>query len=302
MLKSKQPFFSVVFGGAIILAMGCAPSFLVRKPQSIPGSCPRVELGEVESDCPWADWVREFERQPALADALPEAIALSLERDHEDAAIHEAWGLSQNFDEGAKAEIVRAPILEAIAQRMGVEGKTKQGRTIIHAGTIHTYGYLLSNLKTPFGYKRSRWVSGRLERGLRLPRESLGPSAYLLGDQTTLLSQVTFLLMKAALKGRPEEWARWQERLEPRVTPALKGLKLEALARSVETQVLPSGEEIEWVTDFVALPGDPQGGRLLVYSQRSKSGTRLITGFPVEKDFTERKSAPVKPRYNAWVD
>lgn len=275
---------------------------MVRKPQSIASSCPRAELGEVDSDCPWADWVREFERQPALAEALPEAIALSLERDREDPAVQEAWGLSQNFDEGAKAEIVRAPILESIARRMGVEGRTLNGRTVIHAGTIHTYGYLLSNLKTPFGYKRSRWVSGRLERGLGLPRESLGPNAYLLGEQATLLSQVTYLLMKAALRDRPEEWAQWQGRLESRVTPALKSLRIELISRNTEVQRLPSGEEIEWATDFVALPGDPQHGRLLVYSQRTKAGVRLITGFPVEKDFVERKNTPVKPRYNAWVD
>ena len=216
--------------------------------------------------------------------------------------MREAWGLSQNFDEGAKAEIVRAPILESIAQRMGVEAKSLRGRTVIHAGTIHTYGYLLSNLKTPFGYKRARWVSGRLERGLGLPRESLGPNAYLLGEQSTLLAQVTYLLMKAALRDHPEEWAQWQARLEPRVTQALRNLKIEVVLRNREVQVLPSGEEIEWATDFVALPGDAQGGRLLVYSQRTKSGVRLITGFPVEKDFVERKNTPVKPRYNAWVD
>lgn len=292
-----------VIWGALVISTGCAPSLLVRKPQSIPGSCPRAELGEVDSDCPWADWVREFERQPALAEALPEAIAISLERDREDQAMRDAWGLSQNFDEGAKAEIVRAPILESISQRMGVEGRAVRGRTVIHAGVIHTYGYLLSNLKTPFGYKRARWVSGRLERGLKLPRDTLGPNAYLLGEQSTLLSQVTYLMMKVALRDHPEEWAQqWQPRLEPRVTQALKGLKLEVASRNTETQVLSSGEEVEWVTDFVALPGDTQGGRLLVYSQRSKSGVRLITGFPVEKDFAERKNTPVKPRYNAWVD
>jgi hypothetical protein len=268
--------------------------------------CPLVEQGERDEDCPWAAWVREFERQPGLTEALPEAIRVSIERDHADSAIQAAWGLSQNFDAGAKEEIVHAPVLTALAERFGVKVLDRQDRGVTHAGLLHTYGYLLSNLKTPYGYKRSRWVSGRLERGLGLPKASLGPDAYLLGAESTLLSQVTYLLMRVALSDRPGEWADWSSKVDSRITPALQkfvsSLQLRSVRRTAETQLLQSGESIDWVTDLVPLPSDPSGGSLLVYSMRSKAGVKLITGFPVEKNYVQPKNPTVKPRYNAWVD
>ena len=296
---------AVLAGGALLAIAGCAPAFFSRTPQSAFGpqqGCPRADLGETEQDCPWAGWVREFERQSALSEALPEAIRVSLERDQADSAIREAWGLSQNYDEGVRAEIVRGPILEALAARMGVEVQQKRDRRVVHAGLIHTYGYLLSNLRTSFGYKRARWVSGRIEAGLRIPRESFGPGAYLLGPETTLLSQATFFMMRVALRDDAARWEEWRPRLEGRTTEALRALRLPAIARSSESQTLPSGERVEWVTDLVYLPADPRGGRLLVYSQHTAQGVRLITAFPVEANFSEKKNTPVRPRYNAWVD
>jgi len=295
-------FWILCFGGALLFG-ACAPVFLSRTPQAISErACPREDLGERSQDCPWAGWVRDFEGATGQALELPESIRISLERDREDAALREAWGFSQNFEESAGAEIVRRPILTLLAQNYGVQIEERGTKTIVHAGLIHTYGYLLSNLRTPFGFKRARWVSGRLEEGFSLPAQSLGPEAHTLSERSTLLSQVTYLAMRIALQDQALEWERWRARLEARVTPDLKSLALPASDRVTEIQRLRSGESIEWVTDLVSLPRDPRGGRLLVYSQRGQGVTRLITAFPVERDFAQRKNSPVKPRYNAWVD
>ena len=307
MLKNNPPlatpfFWIISFGGAL-LSGACAPVFLSRTPQAVlEQTCPREDLGERPLDCPWAGWVREFEGAKARGLELPESIRISLERDREDAALREAWGLSQNFEESAGAEIVRRAILSLLAKNYGVQIEERGAKSVIHAGLIHTYGYLLSNLRTPFGFKRARWVSGRLEEGFSLPAQSLGPEAHTLSERSTLLSQVTYLAMRIAHQDQGLEWERWRARLEARATPELKSLVLPASERATEIQRLRSGESIEWVTDLVSLPRDPRGGRLLVYSLRSQGVTRVITAFPVERDFAQRKNSPVKPRYNAWVD
>lgn len=302
MLKNNSDLVIGLCGGALLLG-ACAPSFLSRSPQAIQEpDCPRQDLGESAQDCPWAGWVREFGRAGARGLELPDSIRISLQRDREDAALRDAWGLSQNFEESAGAEIVQREILTALTQGYGVEFEQRGPRSVVHAGLIHTYGYLLSNLKTPYGFKRARWVSGRLEKGLFLPVQSLGPEAHTLSERATLLSQVTYLMLRIALRDQGQEWERWRTQLEPRVSSGLKSLALPPAERLIESQRLRSGETLEWVTDLVSLPGDPKGGKLLVYSQRSRAGTRLITGFPVERDFAQRKNHPVKPRYNAWVD
>ena len=38
----------------------------------------------------------------------------------------------------------------------------------VHSGHMHTYGYLLTNLRTPFGFKRTRWTSSTIGLGLGL--------------------------------------------------------------------------------------------------------------------------------------
>src|SRR5205823_4357190 len=104
------------------------------------------------------------------------------------------WGTSINYDELAKAIIVHPAILRALdksfvshapmevqnidaqapesvatARLLGVAPThDPAGHPLAHAGMEHTYGYLFSVLKTSFGYKRARWVSGESERGFGL--------------------------------------------------------------------------------------------------------------------------------------
>jgi hypothetical protein len=288
---------SVVLGAALGFG-GCARLSL-RKPAEAQQSCPRVDLGEVESDCPWAQWVREVDAGSRAAAELPDVLAQSLDADARDPALQEAWGLSLNFDSGARAEIVQLPVLEELARRLGVRLVTEKGITRQHAGLIHTYGYLLSNLRTPFGYKRARWVAGTIDRGLSLPENTVGPA--ILGS-STLLSRTTYLFMKVALHQDPGAWKGWQSRLSARATPELRSFSLPPIQRRKEAFQLKSGEKIELVTDLVPLPRDPQGGKLLVYSVHRAGRVELITGFPVDSKFQERPGNPVRPRYNAWVE
>ncbi|MBU6374988.1 MAG: hypothetical protein KGQ59_03240 [Bdellovibrionales bacterium] len=256
------------------------------------GRCPMAELGETESDCPWALWVRNFS-------SLPGSIVQSLELDAKDPALHEAWGLSLNFDAGARAEIVSRPILQALAREFRTDLTEVDGVTHQHAGLIHTYGYLLSNLRTPFGYKRARWVSGTVDRGLGLPAETLGPAVR---GSSTLLSRATYLFLKVALHQDPGAWKAWRRRLLERATPELDGLSLPKISRKIERYPLQSGGFADLITDLVPLERDPAGRRLLVYSVRRAGRVQLITGFPVEASFEERPGNPVRPRYNAWLE
>jgi len=287
----------MVLGAALVFG-GCARLSL-RKPAEAQAQCPRVDLGEVDTDCPWAQWVRETESGAKAPADLPDVIARSLDADVQDSALHEAWGMSLNFDSGAKAEIVKSPILEELARRFGAELVVDSGITRQHAGLIHTYGYLVSNLRTPFGYKRARWVAGTVDRGLALPENTLGP---VVQDSSTLLSRATYLFMRVALHQDPAAWRRWGARLSGRATPELRALALGRIQRNKEVITLKNGEKAELITDLVPLPQDPQGGKLLVYSVRRGDRVQLITGFPVDSKFQERPGNPVRPRYNAWVE
>jgi len=299
--RSKSIHFRSVFRGALLTALvGCAPSVLSSStPKETVPACPVVERGEAPSDCPWADWVRRWEAGEVLAPQLPEVIAQSLQRDAKDSALHEAWGKSLNFDSGARAPIVQGRILEELARRFGEKLDEQDGVTHQHAGLIHTYGYLLSNLKTPFGYKRARWVAGVTDRGLGLPAGTLGPDVR---GETTLLSRATYLFLKVALSEDRALWKKWEKRLEKRTTSELRALKLPAVQTARESLRLKSGAVVELVTDLVSLPADPAGGKLLVYSVRQAGRVSLITGFPVDAKFQETPQTLVRPRYNAWVE
>ena len=295
----RSEFVSILLiSGAVAIFSGCA-RLSVRSPAQDLSGCPRADLGEVPSDCPWADWVRGVESGARSPAEIPELIADSLALDARDPAVHEAWGMSLNFDSGAKAEIVSRPVLEELARRQGIPLFTESGITHQHAGLIHTYGYLLSNLRTPFGYKRARWVAGTVDRGLGLPEGTLGP---LQNGSSTLLSRASYLFMKVALHRDPAEWALWERRLSGRATPELRAFAPGRIERREEPFTLKNGEKVELVTDLLPLPRDPQAGKLLVYSVRSGAGTRLITGFPVDAKFQERPGNPVRPRYNAWLE
>jgi len=264
-------------------------------------TCPQVELGESEEDCPWAEVARELEKLQSnpkkmdelFIERLPD-LRRSIRRDAKAGNLLSLWGKSLNYDENAKADIVLPPWLDRLLDFAGVE--PRQDR-IVHAGIEHTYGYLFSNLKTPFGYKRARWVRGVIEEDLGLTKGLLGPAP----SSGTLFSNVTYLLAKIALPDLApppstvaDEIARWDLRSYDRV-------------RVVET-VSDGDRRVEISTDLVA----GKKGYLLVYSIKDSeaAGPRLITAFPVDAAFFDRVTSPqaqgadqpIRAQYNAYLE
>jgi hypothetical protein len=302
--------------------------------QPIDRTCPQTDLGETSQDCPWSDWVRRFETAIGnqtfsahlLWDTLP-LVRSQIEKDRIHAAVLNAWGESINFDELAKSVIVAPPVLntllieanQAPLMPCGNAGSpTESLRQCAHAGLTHTYGYLLSNLRTPFGYKRARWVKGEIEAGLGLPAGSVGPTP----QSGTLLTNVTHLATKLAFQTQsptPTEnvtLSAWQPN--------------QALRSSLIETVKASEHTLKIRTDFypfkkMSEEGSPSSGNshLLVYSYQiiPMTGTvhsptpateKLITIFPVEESFVQRALAPsvcgdggtdaeIFSRYNGWI-
>ncbi|MDE2141227.1 MAG: hypothetical protein KGJ84_02295 [Elusimicrobia bacterium] len=223
--------------------------------------CPSA--GETALDCPWAAAGRAAAAAPdaraALKVLMAEAPAVAAEftKDSKDKALMALWGKSVNFDEHAKAVIIAPRILEAI----GVKNH--------HAGLTHTYGYLFSTLMTPYGFKRARWVSGEIERGLGLPAGVFSPAP----ATGTLLSNLTAFAGRIAFRDDPRELARARKFGAFDVSAC----KVRRLTETVGRAAIR--------TDLVAYThGD---GYLLIYSWRDLKAKRsyLITAFPVAAGF-----------------
>ncbi|MFI5346085.1 MAG: hypothetical protein ACHQ51_06900 [Elusimicrobiota bacterium] len=219
--------------------------------------------GETALDCPWAEIARLAAVAPDAAAALKvlkssaPAVAKEFARDSKDAALLSLWGKSVNFDEHAKATIIAPQILQAIGVKDG------------HAGLTHTYGYLFSTLKTPYGFKRARWVSGEIERGLGLPPGSFSP----VPAKGTLLTNLTAFAGRIAFRNDGRELRAAKKFGKYDVAPFQVRRLTETVGR------------IAIRTDLVAYTsGD---GFLLIYSYRDLKAKRsyLITAFPVAAGF-----------------
>ncbi|MGB7323670.1 MAG: hypothetical protein WBD31_02275 [Rubripirellula sp.] len=207
------------------------------------------------------------------------------------------WGMSVNLDELAGVEIVLPDILRVIGQCAGV---TMQPPAY-HAGLQHTYGYLLSLVETPYGYKRDRWLSDRIEIGFGLPKDSL--SAF--PRRGTLLGNLTDFLVRLSMREGPPA----------KSVGAVARFERLSLERTPGTRIV---EEVEWDgggtawlrTDLFRMPHTPDAG-LLVYSvKQSRSGWKLITTFPIQQPIWDEllapsrfgRKQPIKVRYNGFVN
>lgn len=302
--------------------------------QTTVSTCPIATEGESIEDCPWSEVGRELHdlasaTRPTTPKILWEtlktrlpALATQIERDEKREELKRLWTHSQNYDEFAKAEILHPWVINALEGAFGVF--PSRGREV-HAGLEHVYGYLFSILKTPFGYKRARWVRGQIERGLGLPEGLLSPAT----SEGTLFANVTYLAAKIALR----DDAGAQKALKTAQTAVSKKIKSLSLAgrpvfRVTETatakDAMGARRLVEIRTDLVALnplpapppaappPQAPPQDWLLVYSVKDPSmgpGAKLVTLFPVDAAFKEKMLAsgvfgsdkPVQARYNAWI-
>lgn len=274
-------------------------ALLLAAAMTVPGG---PSGGETALDRPWADIGRAAAAAPDAPAALEilrssaPALVRELEADARRPAMLSLWGQSLNFDEHARATIVAPHVLEAFASVLGLPAPRGE---VGHAGMTHSYGYVFSVLKTPYGFKRQRWVSGELEAGLGLPPGTFAP----VPPKGTLLSNLTGFLGGIAFRG--DERERWLA-----AKPRRFDLSRRKPRRLSETVTLPDGRSFVLRTDLVPyLRGD---GSLLVYSYRDVAAARafLITAFPVAKAFADSLLDPktlgegrlITTRYNGYVD
>ena len=294
--------------------------------------CPDRAAGETDQDCPWAGVARTLIAEARAGHAIGDQLAAllpKLDRDLKADAgrtgLKDVWGMSINFDEIAKSEIVDNSILSAIGEKIEIDfpiGLTAQGQArppmnrIVHAGMEHTYGYLFSVLKTPFGFKRARWVRGEIETGFNLPVGILGPtpsSGTLFLNVTTFIGNIAFrtdstelAVVKSASRSGPKELSNFKygklspTRLEERVeVPNYNG---KTRLVTLRTDFVP----------FLNAPSDPNANsHLLIYSvvDPFHHEAQLISAFPVQTSFVQNAlnpkglgSKPVSTRYNGFVE
>lgn len=213
------------------------------------------------------------------------------------------WGRSVNVDELAGIEIVDPAILRLIGDVTGIAMNAPG----YHAGLQHTYGYLLSLVKTPFGFKRDRWITSTIEAGFGLPANSLQAFP----NRGTLLVNLTAFLSRLSQAD--------QNRLK--TTGAVVSFDRVAFSqirgqRIVEQVKLPDRpnrlQRIEIRTDIIPFLHTSRAGRsLLVYSmRRNRQPARLITTFPIgtaaaaellhQSRFGPKR--PIRLRFNAYLE
>jgi hypothetical protein len=301
----------VVIVGAVMLA---AVSAMGAEPLD----CPKADSGETELDCPWAGIARELQTASAAGGKLENVIKerspslhAQLKSEGRSRAFQSLWGWSINYDELAHGTIVEQPILLALYKLTGMHGPRRGDNypdTTQHAGLEHTYGYLFSLLKTQFGYKRARWVSGELDAGFGLEKGTLGPHA----KKGSFFRNVTYFLGRIAFRGEGEQIAVL-EGLKDQVDPAVAAFKFGELKPvRIEESVTADGKTMILRTDLVPFTKASGGTneQLLVYSHvDARDSVKLITAFPVAKAFGENLMKPeligenrsITTRYNAFV-
>jgi hypothetical protein len=243
-----------------------------------------------------------------LKDASPDLYS-QINLDSARADYKDLWGQSINYDELAKGIIVDPAILKVIAKTLQVSWVSDR---IAHAGMEHTYGYLFSNLKTSFGYKRARWVHGDTDRGFGLPIGTLGPNAPSVGGGT-LFSNATFFFGRIAFRNDPASLKQLLAHASD-ASKALQDFKFSSLKPVRLEETIPS-KNIVLRTDLVPFAvkpavSDPGAQYLLVYSVVMNGTAKLITGFPVAQSFVDSTlnkdnlgdDKPIVTRYNAFVD
>ena len=92
----------------------------------------------------------------AAIESLP-WLTESIDHDREQARF-DAWGLSTVIDENVGASVISRSLFAELHRRAGIDAEWPIG----NAGLLHCYGYLLSLVETPYGFKRERWIGGEL--------------------------------------------------------------------------------------------------------------------------------------------
>ncbi len=236
-----------------------------------------------------------------------------LKRVAQDQSTLDQWGKSVNFDELAKKQIVPDAALKLIAEicRFPMEPPA------FHAGLLHTYGYLLSTIQTPYGYKRTRWLSPTISQGFGLSPTFLNAFP----ARGTLLGNLTQFLN--ALRGSQVTVDRLTSPLQRLVQQAPRGWEI------IETVPSQNNRSDVITTNlYPLLSPQPDAGAdaLLVYSVADSTGknptrtgpagsncssqNKLITAFCINQATVDGLTEPnqaganqtIRLRYNGWID
>ena len=235
----------------------------------------------------------------AFRELLP-GLSQQIERDRFSGAI-EAWGQSLNFDENACESITDAKLLSVVGRI--AQAKIRSGAAY-HAGLLHTYGYLLSNIQTPYGYKHERWTDGLLDAGFGFPKRTFWPT----DDQGTLLGNVTFFILSTlkATRSTSAYEPETQNVSAPIHWYDYGALEIEGLNESFQI----GKKRVALFSRFVRLP-KRRSRYLLIYSLQVNDGKELLlTCFPIAKEirngFFEAprigSKVAVELRFNAFLE
>lgn len=269
-------------------------------------SCSHVAAIDRSQDMYWHNLVTQMQTtNQSLTLMLEQSYPSLLEQirsDASDPVLLSQWGESLNFDSGAKKKIIDDKILTELQNFF----KLTSDNYIVHAGITHTYGYLFSNLETPYGYKRKRWIDPEVNHAFNLTQMSLSPETL----SGTLLSNLTYFAGRIA----------FQEKSSKASLEQLKNVSLEILnfnysalkVKILEEKIeIPSDVKKIIRTHFVQFPKrklSDQNEYLLVYSVQdlSQHTEKLITIFPINKDSYLKTTdpllmgadRPILPKYN----
>lgn len=134
------------------------------------------------------DWPRTLDRAAALGGTRPDAaidavpgLAAQLAADAASGSFA-GWGRSSAIDENVGGPVIPERMFAELHHRAGCDARWPVG----NAGLLHVYGYLLSDVETPYGLKRMRWLDGALARAYGLPADEFFPAE----RGSTLLTRV----------------------------------------------------------------------------------------------------------------
>lgn len=213
------------------------------------------------------------------------------------------WGRSVNLDEVTQSEIVDPQLIQLIGR---IAGKSMSSDTP-HAGLQHTYGYLFSVIKTPYGMKRDRWTETALETSLGVPSDTLGPEP----GSGTLLTNATWLAGRIAFRRHKAQLSKLDNYLGCKTAPELVCTDFHKIRHQrILESIKPFDTSWQIQTDLVQISAR-QNQWLLIYSLRnhSRKTHQLITLFPVSNknraELVERtehsRRMNIRLRFNAYL-
>ena len=288
----------------------------------VQAQCPDFYFHETAADCPWAGVTRattgvtDPTQLRAIFDEKVPGFMAEIDRDGNNKDLLNLWSLSSNIDQSnltTGIKTIPENLLQYFVSLWNVPYNSDF--TIGHAGLNHTYGYLLSNLYTPYGFKRARYVSGEIEAGFGLPESTFGG----LPKEGTLLSNLTYFAGTIGFRDSTASMTELKSAIASGqivTVPALAdyaycGLSVKRLVEVVQN----SQFYLELRTDIVQFPNAQTHGSdtaLLIYTvdfhaPGQEAKPRLVTAFPVQASFATGlfdptnmmgDQLPIKLKYN----